>query len=164
MLDYEAKRRPALAQLITDIDNLSVEAIQAAKVPLPWIRKALLDLKRHSTNRALAVSLEPWLVDGTMADPVGEMRRWEGGNSYVRIGRTQLEMCHGQLLWVGATGLWIDTVHTTIVDPQLVRHTVGCGSVTRSAYMLAVRTRARELCPDVAQPEPAERIRFYRPG
>jgi len=164
LLEYEASRCPELAALIAKIDSMTEGEIGKFPVKLPWMRKALLMLKREHTSDQLAASLGQWVTDGHLPDPIGEMRRWEGSDTFVRIGRTQLEIHYGQLVWFDASGVWIDTIRCQTVDPVLVRQTVSCGPARRSEYMEAVRAKARQLCPTSVTPEPLERIRFYRPA
>jgi hypothetical protein len=160
LLEYEAKRKPALASLIADLDSLTEEAIAAAKV-LPWIRKALLTMKRQRQSTDIEAEVMACTIVDQMPDPLGEMRRWEGPEEYVKIGRTQLEMRLGQLLWLDANGVWIDTIHTPFTE-QISRNTTSCGLVRRTEYMQAVRQRAQQLVPQTATP--TERFRIYRPA
>lgn len=164
LLDYEAKRRPAIGQLVAEIDTLSDDAIRAASVPLPWMRQALLLLKRTRAEAALTESIEPYVVDGVVPDPVGEMRRWEAPDSYVKVGRSHLEIRYGQMFWLDAGGVWIDTIRVATVDPLLIQHSVSCGMVTRSAYIRAVCERTQRLCPEPSVQSPLAGVRFYRPG
>lgn len=161
LLDYEAKRKPALARLLAEIDTLSEEAIGAAPV-LPWMRKALLALKRQRQTADIEADVIACTVMDQVPDPIGEMRRWEGPDGFVKIGRTQLEMRLGQLVWIDATGVWIDTIHTPLVD-QFLPFTTSCGAVSRSGYMQAVHQRRHQLAPQMAA-APAERFRIYRPA
>lgn len=162
LLEYEAKRRPDLAHLMDSIDSLTEEQIAAARVPLPWMRQALLALKRDRRAADLETEVGACTVVDRVPDPVGEMRRWDGADGFVKIGRTQLQVQRGQLLWLDASGVWIDTIHTTLIDPQIMQCTTGCGQVTRSDYIQAVRQRLQKLVP-TATTEPAQRFRIYRP-
>jgi hypothetical protein len=164
LLDYEAQRQPEIADLVARIDLLSEADLRVAPVKLPWMRQALLMLKRDRARTVLAASLEQWVVDGHAPDPEGEMRRWEGADTFIQVGRTALEICYGQLVWFGQSGVWIDTICATVIDPQLARNTVSCGRVRRSAYMTAVRSRMKQLCPAMAATQPMEQVRFFRPG
>jgi len=163
MLEYEARRQPVVAALMADIHQLSEDDIRAAPVKLPWLRQALLVLKQQFERDALAASLDSWAKSGHTPDPLGEMRRWEGPDCFIRVGRSQLEIHSGQLIWCDSSGVWIDTIHCAAVDPALMRQSVPCGRVPRSAYMLAIREHARHLCPTPGT-QPIERVRFYRPG
>jgi hypothetical protein len=92
------------------------------------------------------------------------MRCWQGVATFIKVGRSYLEINYGQMFWLDADGVWIDTIRATVVDPLLVQHSVSRGLVTRSAYMTAVRERARQLCPAEIIQAPIERVRFYRPS
>jgi hypothetical protein len=163
LLAYEAKRRPAIGQLVAEIDTLSEDEINAASVPLPWMRQALLLLKRNRAEAALAESVEPFVIEGVVPDPLGEMRRWEAPDRYVKVGRSYLEIKYGQMFWLDANGGWIDTIRLATVDPSLIQHSVSCGMVTRSVYNRAVRDRTQRLSPEPVR-SPLAGVRFYRPG
>lgn len=161
LLEYEASRQPALAAMIANLDHMSEDAIQSAKVRLPWMRQALLQMKRDRTTPVLDDSRA---VTSVVADPQGEMRQWTGDLAFVRVGGTQLEVTPGQLIWFGPTGVWIDTIYATLIDPQLLAHTVSCGRVSKSHYLDAVRNRTRQLPAASDTPISATGIRFYRPA
>jgi hypothetical protein len=165
LLNYEAGRRPELAQLMAEIDRLTVAEIEAAQVPLPWMRSALLTLKQQRQYHAWAATADEWAQDGTTTDPVGTVRRWIGSDAYVRVGRTELLIKYGELIWADRSGIWIDTIHTTHVDPKIKTNTVPQGKMTRSAYNLAIRNKAR----GGQEPAPVEQtqtapFRIFRPG
>lgn len=164
LLTYEMNRRPELAALAARIDHLSDDEIRQAEVPLPWIRNALLQLKAKRINDAMQDSLDQWVIDGHMGDPIGTLRRWTGDDGYLRIGRGQLFIRTGQLLWLDRSGVWIDTIQTSYVDPKLKTHTVSCGSITRSEYYRAVRQTANGLAvSSVAPPVDKPTFEIYRP-
>jgi len=167
MLNYEAKRRPEIAQLVAQVDCLSEDDIQRAPVKLPWVRQALLALKhQHATairEAEIDRVLETASVCSQLPDPVGAMHRWQGPPCFIKIGRTQLEVQDGQLVWFDGNGVWLDTIYTTVIDPVLHQYTVLCGQVTRSAYIRAVRDRRQQLSLEVVQ-SPMEKVRIYRPA
>ena len=165
LLEYEAERHPVLATMMANIDQLSHEDIQAAKVRLPWMRQALLKMKQERTTTAATLD-DSRVVTSVVADPRGEMRQWTGDPAFVRIGGTQLEVMPGQLVWFGQTGVWIDTIYAALIDPQLYAKTVTCGAITKSGYLDAIRNRIRRL-PVAGQTqsrEPMAGVRFYQPG
>lgn len=168
LLNYEARRRPELADLVTqaELGMLDESAIAVAPVKLPWMRQALRMLNQKHEHEALTALVQQWVVDGLTADPLGETRRWEGGSTFIQVGRTQLQIEWGQLIWLQPNGVWIDTIWSAVIDPLLLRQTAGCGMMRRSEYLAAVRDRARQLCPDssIDVSQPMERVRFYRPG
>jgi len=164
LLEYEAKRQPALATLIANLDRLSHEDIQTAEVRLPWMRQALLQMKQdHAATAVLDASC---IITSVVPDPQGEMREWTGDPTFVRVGGTHLEVMPGQLLWFGQTGVWLDTIYSKLIDPQLYARTVTRGQIAKSGYLDAVRNRARRLS-FTAGPtdcEPMAGVRFYTPG
>jgi hypothetical protein len=164
LLEYEARRHPELANVIANLGNMTEADIKAVRLPLPWIRKTLLARKRNQERDLLAGSLDQWVIDGHTPDPMGEMRRWEASNTFIRVGRSQLEIQYGHLIWLEANTVWIDSIRSQVIDPLLLRHTISCGHVRRSAYLEAVRVRSRQLMPHEMAPTPMERVRFYRPG
>lgn len=165
LLEYEIKRQPALARLAEQIEHLSEQAIQDADVPLPWMRDALTRLKAKRQFNRLAQSADDWAIERYTADPIGVTRRWEASEAYVRVGRTELLMTPGQLIWLDRKGIWIDTIFTTHIDVKLKTHTVLHGQMTRSDYNLAVRARARgaTLSTPVYDDTPVSNFRIYRP-
>jgi hypothetical protein len=175
LLKYEAKRSPDLLHMIENLNAMTNEDIRAAKVKLPWIRNALLDLKKRGDdaklNESLAQHLERYIVDGFIADLTGETRRWNADGLFVKIGRTQLQMKQGQLIWFDGTGIWIDTIYTTVIDPLLLRHTTSLGRTTRSEYMNAVRNDIRQrdqtttpAALDVSTGTQSQTFQIFRPG
>ena len=150
MLDYEARKNPSLASLIADLDHLTPEEITNHPLRmLPWVRQQLLATKKSMAGRAVleqtAKSIEGLIVDGFMPDPIGETRRWIGGNEFVKLSRPgHLEMHYGELIWLDQKGgAWIDTVYCRPYDSRLITCTSSIGQMSRLHYMDAVRERAR---------------------
>ena len=167
LFDYEAARRPELAALVANLDTMTEAEIETARVrALPWTaRRFWCGNGIVSEVRLAACTESADRTIGRMPDPVGEMRRWETSETFIRIGNGQLEIHYGQLIWLETSGVvWIDSIRSHVIDPLLLRHTVSCGHVPRTAYMAAVRARARQLIPCETTATPMERVRFYRPG
>lgn len=141
LLRYEAKRHPEIAELIANVGSMSDEEIRAAKVKLPWMRKALLELKSQQNNVDLAAFMESMIVDGINPDPVGETRQWIGGNMFVWMGKNEIEIRPGQLLWSNGQGVWLDTIYSNRIDPRIFANTKLCGSMSRMTYMDMLRNR-----------------------
>lgn len=164
LLKYECTRRPDLAALAANVEHLSDDEIKAAGVAAPWMRDALLRLKAKRLYDCWAATVDLWAQVGQVGDPPGVTRRWQGGETYVRVGRTELLMRFGQLIWLDRNGIWIDTIHTTHIDPKLHAHTVFHGRMTRSEYNDAVREQARTLrTPTDDSPTEKQMFRIFRP-
>lgn len=163
LLKYECGRRPELARLVADIDHLSDAAIDMADLAQPWMHNALHRLKEKNQFDALAASVTDWSMDGWSADPIGVTRQWQGDAIYIRVGRTELLMKPGQLIWLDSKGVWIDTIHTTHIDPKLTQ-SVFRARMSRSEYNTAVREQARGLRAPTAEPHDGAMFRFFRPG
>ena len=143
LLRTEARKRPEIAALIENIDNISNEEIMATKVPLPWFRKALIELKKESITkyfheramRMIADQVEEVYVE----DGVGSLRRWNGGKTFVALDRGHLEINPNTLLWFPLTGgVWIDTVFAKEIDTQL-QTTQFIKQISKSGYAEEVK-------------------------
>lgn len=162
---YECNRQPALAALVERIDTLSEADIAVTPVKLPWMRNALLQLKRDRMAEKLAIDLESVIVDGVVSDDLGWMRVWIGPSMFISIGRTGLEIHPDQLIWLGFTGMWIDTIYADKVPPEVLRYTRSLAKVTRSEYYQAVRKLINSLTApaSVSAEAPNQAFRIYRP-
>jgi hypothetical protein len=170
LFEYERKRRPELAQLAANVGSMSDDQINHVDVAFPWMREALFRLKGKQVYETLQNCVEQWVIDGVTDDPMGEMRQWQGSDTYIKMsshGRpiASLLIMPGALIWVDRTGVWIDTIHSTDIDPRLTSGTVTRGMVTRSVYILAVREARHGVIEgiEVVQ-EPVSQVRFFRPG
>lgn len=179
MLEYEARKNPPLAALIADIPNLTEDQIRSHPMRLmPWMRQALLKLREKidftATYRRVAVQIENYIVDGHVADPKGETRRWVGANEFIKLHRGHLEITYGELVWFDTKGgVWIDSIYCQPFDPKLLTYTQSVGEMSRLAYMDALRDRARgQAMPsdpvlaglsNPAATSPMAGVSFYRP-
>jgi len=165
LFEYECKRQPALAALVERIDTVSEQEIAATPVKLPWMRTALLQLKRDRAVEMLAVDLEPMIVDGLVSDTIGWMRNWVGPSGFVSVGRTALEMHPGQLVWLDFTGMWIDTIYAATVPPEVLANTRTLARVSRTEYYEAVRKRMNGMTAPagVTGGSPQQAFRIFRP-
>jgi len=162
MLAYECKRRPELAAFAERVD-LSDEEIDNYPVAMPWMRKALHDLKQKRSYSRMEASADDWVVDGRSTDPIGLVRRWTGADTFVQVGRTQLLVTTGSLFWLDRSGIWFDTIFTTVVDPAIKANSVPAGEATRSQYIEMLRSRHESV--EVVEPvAPASRFTIFRPA
>lgn len=158
LLEYEAARRPELAAMMANIDQLSDVSIQASRLPLPWMRQALLQYKREHTMPLVDA------IHSCVPDPDGEIRQWLGESAFVRVGHSYLEVSDGQLIWFGHRGVWIDSIFASAIDPLLHARTVSRGRFSKSAYHEAVRARVQRLPITPSMHERESWFRIYRPG
>lgn len=151
LFDYECKRRPYLAMLRDTVATLSVAEIDAAKLPMKWMRQVLLARQRqyHAgiEQARLLASLNDRIVDGVQSDPLGEMRRWTGQTTFLRMARgASIQVHPDNLLWLPLTGgVWLETVFSAAIDPALDRASVSLGIVRRTAYTAAHRAITNRL-------------------
>ena len=154
MLAYEAKRRPILAGLIDNIGSISVQDIDAAALPMKWMREALVALKdRHDKTARLGMLTSAntdFIQDGRMPDPMGEMRQWIAGTTYVKLHRgSSIEVKTDDLVWLACRGgIWIETIYSTMIDPVVMARTQSKGMVAKSAYMIAYKAKLAYLTID----------------
>lgn len=154
MLSYEAKRRPILAGLIDNIGTISIQDIEAAGLPMKWMREAVLALKdRHDKAARLGMlssANSDFIQDGRMPDPMGEMRQWIAGTTYVKLHRgSSIEVKTGDLVWLPIRGgIWIETIYSTMIDPVVMPRTQSKGIVHKSAYMVAYKSKLAHMTID----------------
>lgn len=116
LLAYEAKRRPHLAALVERAHLLTDAEIDAADLPLAWMRKALRKLRDDAAKAAAyhqtatMMDLGGFIREGFSEDPTGEIRHYLGETVWVRSGASQIEVPYDKLLFFPHTGkIWVDT-------------------------------------------------------
>ena len=146
LLKSEAKRRPEIQAMIDNIGQMSYSDIDRAKVPMKWYREALRKLKRAEDGRiALQHTLKAMannVVDSSVADIEGTIRRWEGGAEFITVDRNGgLEVRTGALLFFPKEGgVWIDTAFSQHIDPKLM-NTSFVAAGTKSSYRTAISNK-----------------------
>lgn len=149
LIRYEAKRRPEIAALVARAATLSDAEIAAAEVPLPWFRKALAQLRdeaaRAAVFRRVAATIEQHVVAGTVPDPEGTLRRWQGGRTFLALDRGGgVEVDDGALLWLpDGGGVWIDTIFARTPDPRIAAASQPVERTRLSGYRQACRAARR---------------------
>ncbi len=149
LLNYEARKNPALGAMVANLVHMTEDQIRTDPIRvLPWVRQALLQMKKKVDFETLigrvGATIEDLIVDGNVPDTMGETRRWTGDNTFINLRRGQLEIRPGELFWVDARGgVWIDSIYSLPIDPRLMSYSTSCGSMSRLAYMDALRNRAR---------------------
>lgn len=108
MLEYEAKRRPEIAEMMAR-ESMTEDEIRTASVPLPWFRQALIMYFRRKTVDSL---IGNHVTFGFNPNPVGNIMKWTGGETFVPINqKSEIQMKPGDLFWVGDSGeVWLDTI------------------------------------------------------
>ena len=129
LLLFEASRKPKIAELVSNIRELSEEDIDNIKVPLPWYKKALIEYKKSllkidedSVVRTRALEyISKYVVDGVVPDGLGQLKEWRGESIYLVLDRNgNLEIKTGTALWFpDSGGVWIDTVYSKFIDPRI---------------------------------------------
>lgn len=153
LLRYEATRKPAIAALVERVQTMTDAEIDATPVPLPWFRQALKALRDQQAEQGLfdrvRALIEAHIVEGTVPDPMGEMRRWQGGSTFLALNRGGgIGVDDGCLLWLPDDGgVWIDTIFARVPDPRVAALSQPLGRTTKLGYTQACRARLARLCP-----------------
>lgn len=148
LLIYEAKKRPALSEIMNNIDKTTFEEIEALSY-LKWIRQALANHKRtkarQEQSRDAQANAEAWLdqhaPDGSTErpEPSGRTFRWTDQPRFIRFNASLLEITTGKLLWFpNDGGMLSDGMFSPTIDPTVWRSVQSVSVMTRSAYMHAV--------------------------
>jgi hypothetical protein len=98
-LQYEARVKPHIKELVDRVDDMTDEDIEAAQVPLPWFRIALRDLR--DSRKVVELPEIPH-----EADPMGTLVEWVSAEAFIKTtARLEVEVKPGMLLWLAAYGL-----------------------------------------------------------
>ena len=169
LLYTEAKRRPAIAEMMQQVHGMSDDEIAALKVPLPWYRKALKlvrDLKVDSETRTtLTASIIKQTHLVYLNDSgYGATRRWDHGDEFIEVSKsgTAIELKTGQFVWFPESGgVWIDTIFSPKIDPKLA-HCTFVERNKRSDYQRMVVARRTNTLDVPNSPEPEQRSNWFR--
>ena len=145
LLKNEARQKPHIKELLDNVHLMSETDIKLAKV-LPWIKKALSDIKKiESAERQYKNMLDYMsdkIIDSKLHDPMGETRKWLGDLEYIKMGTGMVEIKPNQLIWFdNKGGVWLDTIYSKIIDPKLLRYTQSCGETSKLDYFGLERQR-----------------------
>lgn len=135
LLKYEANRKPEIKFLLDNVQFMSENDINQAKVPMLWYKKALLEVKKiHKFNVVKEFVLSN-VIDSTNEDPMGTILEWIGNNYFIKMGKTSIEISSGKLLWLPDTGgIWFETAFSATIDPIINEKTNSIGKSLKSAY------------------------------
>lgn len=150
LLIYESKRRPEIRNLLglAEMGELTDAEIDAAKVPLPWYRKALRQLRDSRINQTRAnVSMgnamkameeNGLILDGKLAPSEGVMMQYVGPTQFIAMGKGHIELLSGRpVFFPKVGGVWIDTVFSGRIDPNLQNNVIRPVECNRLAYITA---------------------------
>lgn len=148
LLIYESKRRPEIKALMkrAETGELTDDEINEAKVPLPWYRKALRQLRdARLTNTRMNISMANSLAsmeehglikDGRLAPSEGIMAYYTGPTQFIAMGKGHIEVQSGRpVFFPKVGGVWIDTVFSRRIDPNLESYCVRPLPCDRSHYI-----------------------------
>ena len=153
MLDYEAKRRPQVADLLSNVNRMSDEDINNAPV-LKWIKQAILSRKNKAiqadAHARLMATLE--IVEGFTPDPTGEIRRWISENAYISLDRGAIEVRTNRLIWLPKTGgIWIATVFAKVIDRLVFSQSVPVRIASKSEYSRQCQDELNATYPETSK-------------
>lgn len=143
MLANDAKRFPILAELLERVHILTDEEIDAAALPLPWYKKALKKLREKMKDKlasqqmfeAKLLEIEPYLVNGTTADPIGEVREWVSGDRWVELGKGHILISDGKHVWFPKNGgVWYETLFDYTAVNEMKNGSRTVSNMTKSQY------------------------------
>ncbi|RYD66613.1 MAG: hypothetical protein EOP83_04665 [Verrucomicrobiaceae bacterium] len=135
LLRYEAQRRPEVAAVLNDIDSYTVDDIGRMKLPLPWYRSALLEVKRRAELARLGQNIEDYIVEGRVPDPDGWIHQYLGETQFY----ASIQINYGALYFLQDDGvLWFDTVRTHATE-ALIRASKRISRDTKLGYKSALR-------------------------
>jgi hypothetical protein len=142
LLRAEAKRKPAIAELMDAASDMTDAEIDALKVPLPWYRKALkkcrdMQISSDTTARVSAIIANS-VVEVKLNNVDGTMRRYTGDTQFISVARGgDVEIKSGTLIWFPmGGGVWVDTLFSASIDPRLGLSEY-VGDIDRQGYINA---------------------------
>jgi hypothetical protein len=138
---YEAKRRPAIADAIARIADMSEEDIRAVPVPLPWVTIELLAMWKEKASERAAARADQMMSTGAIAITYhdnegceGNLVRWTNDDTYLAFGRSLIEVRTDKLLWLpDEGGYWFGTSFGPQVPAQVAALPV-IGRTNRRGY------------------------------
>lgn len=144
LLIYEAGRRPEVKMLMDRVMVLTDAEIDMARVPLPWYRKALRqyrDMQLKTRNHMVSVgntmeAMKPFIRDGYVKDVTGQVYTYHGDTKFIDFGKSAIQMNPGQRVFFPDTGgVWLDSVFSQAIDPNLGRNVSHPAKTTRMGYL-----------------------------
>ena len=148
----EAKRRPAIAELVARAHEMTDDEIATVKVPLPWYRKALKKLRDQKENAEFELYVLENSTEIITPDGGGAIYRYTGMTDFIAVDRDgQIEVKTGMLIWFPKSGgVWIDTLFSETIDPKLGQ-SIHVSNSTKTEYTHARYEHRQQNAPTEAQ-------------
>lgn len=144
LLQNEARKKPQIAELVSNVHLMSENDIRELRV-MPWIKNTLIRMKKINSEKQQYANMMAYLadkiIDSKLPDPIGETFKWMDQDTYIKMGTNMVEIKSGQMVWIDHTGVWLDTIHSKTIDPQLYRNTKSLGRMSRLDYLGMERQR-----------------------
>lgn len=142
MLFYEAKKNTDLQEIIANVDDMSDDEISQVKTKLPWMKKALRQLKSKNEYAKISANSDSYFIDITPKYVIdGAIYRWISSEKFVTFGRgSQLLVNTGKLLFFpDRGGMWFDTAFNNHVSENLLINLQFIKRGNRSDYIAMYR-------------------------
>ncbi len=115
LLEYEAYRRPFLADLVARIDTVTDDEIASAPWPLKWIREAYQEMRKTISEKRTYAELDAALPDTVVVnhfnDRPGMVVQYTGYEEWVRsrgsliLLKSQVYLHINEQIWWGSSVL-----------------------------------------------------------
>lgn len=122
LIEYEAKRRPEIKELLDRVETLTDDEIENAAVPLPWFKQALRQVRAVKQKELMDAYILANTVSDVVPDPLGSIAEYKGPDTYVQAtSGMSIELKTGTLVWFPEDGgVWIETTFCRVIAPCLV--------------------------------------------
>jgi hypothetical protein len=120
MLEYHYKNNLELRTMIDNLESFSLEDIDNSTLP-KWMRLALKQKKEiQIANQQMIFNIQEGNIkENYVQDVSGKILKWNGTETYIYFGRSQILVNLNDLIFVSSKGIWLDTVFSKTIDPKL---------------------------------------------
>jgi hypothetical protein len=155
LLEYEIRKKPAVAAIAQRLDDMSKEDIDALKLP-KWIKQAFWNRKLEQQISIQAEELSGRAIknmiikDSFSPEIYGEIRRWVGNDVFIKVDRgCSIELrCNKIVFFPTSGGVWLETVFSSHIDPRLYSTIPVEMGTTRSEYIIKGKAELAKLHPN----------------
>lgn len=131
LLDYEAKRRPEIAEIMTRVASMTDAEIDALNLPLPWFRKALREERDRLSNLSMTSGVYAHTIFGETDNQEGVIWQWTADATFVPVGKGAIEIKIGDLILITEQGFWFGA---SLHPPCPIDITQRCRRIGPSTY------------------------------